>query len=275
MNRLGMMVDLSIGAEETMLAAIETSEAPVIFSHSGARAVCDHPRNVSDAILQRAAARGGIIMVDFVPPFSPTNTGIGITIWLFRSGYVTKSYSPTTASKCGGIQCLEKIAPIPKVTLADVANHIDHLRMVAGTDHVGIGSDFEGTDQFPTGLEDTSCFPALLAELLRRGYTAEEVKKIAGGNMLRVMRETEKVAQRLQKIRTPSEVRIEEVDPPVSGRKPTTGERAHLEATTNWWPGPVKTIPMWYQTNFGPQEETRANNHSPLQILPLFILRRI
>ncbi|MFN2570513.1 MAG: dipeptidase [Gemmatimonadales bacterium] len=192
MNRVGMLVDLSHVNDQTMSDALHTSRAPIIFSHSSARALTNHARNVPDSILKLVTANGGIVMVNFNPGFvseAVRTFGDSTTAW----SRALRAAGADSATRADSARHWE--ARAPRATLQQVADHIDHIRQVAGVDHVGIGSDFDGITEVPVGLEDVSKFPDLIAELLRRGWTETDVKKVAGLNILRVMREAERIAR--------------------------------------------------------------------------------
>jgi len=214
MNRLGMMVDLSHVSDRTMTDAISVSVAPVIFSHSSARAIADSPRNVPDDILALTAKNGGIVMVNIFPGFVTQRGAAQAAGFLDKEREYSTRYpdNPKRAS-AEYLAWLEKaMTEMEPGTLAQVADHVDHIVKVAGIDHVGYGADFGSLTNHPKGLEDVSRYPFLTAELLRRGYTDDQVKKIIGGNFLRVMRQVEQVSARLRKERPPSAARIEELD---------------------------------------------------------------
>jgi len=197
-------VDLSHVSPEVMHQALDTSEAPVIFSHSSARALNDHPRNVPDDVLKRLAANGGVVMVTFVPTFVSPQVAEwrrGLLKALGDAGEGSAEYKARSAAY------VASAGPAPKATLAQVADHIEHVARVAGHAHVGIAGDYYGAAN-PEGLEDVSTYPALFAELVRRGWKDSDLAMLAGGNLVRAFARAEQVAARLQKQRAPSLARI-------------------------------------------------------------------
>jgi membrane dipeptidase len=212
LNRCGMLVDISHTSDDTMRSAVAISEAPVVFSHSNARSLCDVPRNVPDDVLELAGRSGTVIQATFVPWFltregAEANAAGWDELRRLREEFpddreaVEKAMAAWFASQ-----------PVPRSSLSDVADHIDHIREVAGIDATGVGSDFDGVEAVPDGLEDVSRYPALFEELRDRGYSDEDLGKVAGRNVLRVMREVERVGSRLRTERPPSTATIEQLD---------------------------------------------------------------
>jgi membrane dipeptidase len=214
LNRSGVLVDLSHVSDDTMRQAIEVSEAPVVFSHSSSRALCDVPRDVPDDVLELVGRVGAVVMVTFVPSFLTREGAVANAASWEEAARLRTEHPGDRRAVREAMDAWFKANPDPPATISDVADHVDHVRDVAGIDHIGIGSDFDGSESMPEGLEDVSRYPAVFEELADRGYGDEDMMKIAGRNVLRVMREAERTATRLKSERSPSTATIEALDGP-------------------------------------------------------------
>jgi membrane dipeptidase len=204
MNRIGMLVDISHVAPATMLAALDVSGAPVIFSHSSCRALTNHVRDVPDAVLERLAGNGGVVMITFVPDFvsqecadrsaaeDAERHALGLDKVTIYTEHAGEHLDPAVVAELDRWRAEN---PEPRATLAQVADHIEHAREVAGVAHVGLGGDYDGTESLPVGLDDVSCYPALLAELADRGWSDADLSALTSGNILRVLQAAEDVAE--------------------------------------------------------------------------------
>lgn len=198
MNQLGMLIDISHVSPATMHDALDTSKAPVIFSHSSASGVTEHPRNAPDSVLERLKGNGGVIMVTFVPSYLKAERRDWEAAEKAEQERAKALYPGEKDRREAYVDAWKQANPIPAVTASDVADHIDHIRDIAGINHIGIGGDFDGIRYLPNDMQDVSTYPVLFAELVRRGYSKGDLAKISRGNILRVMRRAEAVSANLK-----------------------------------------------------------------------------
>jgi len=201
MNRLGMMVDVSHVSDQTFWDALKASEAPVIASHSSCRAVFDHPRNLTDDMLRAVAAKGGVVMINYYPGYTDPEAAKKIAEWFARHGQelgaLREKYAGDLRRISEAMKAIAAADPVPQGSLEKLLDHFDHALRVAGEDHVGLGSDFDGVASYPVGLDEVSLLPNVTRGLLARGWSEEVVTKVLGENLLRTMREVELTAERL------------------------------------------------------------------------------